>query len=430
MLFYVVYGLQLANGFEGYWPSILFYTTYMTGVFIWIPIVSKIGIHRSLYWSVFITIVSIISVAFFKDSSLWLEGSALVSGFSVSTISSMTSTLLFRHVERGGKVFNENQQAMIIFIVFFLLIVILLAISLVNLPLVTLVYGSCLISILLAIRKMPTIEKVKEMPSFSIIGAVVRFLLFSLLVILLRASRSIDNEQIILFFLIVTILLVGFMLFKLLRGQFFHKLSSSLPAKLKAQSFLLGFGNGYLFLIGIFYSFAFYNILTSIFIVIGPYLLGMLMSTLLNNKTVKKMNPVYIFLLSTFLMLFGFYSPIFIILSVTIGSYTFNMISSKNNMNVYTHNPSHRELSLLIHTTWRSIGNMCLQFFVFVVIVTVGIYYDTQWSQLFQTIVGRNKLEIPGLPVPLLMFILAFCCWLGMVGLGVWISKRSTPKEA
>ncbi len=103
MLLYIVYGLQLATGFEGYWPSILFYTTYMTGVFIWIPIVSKIGIHRSLYWSVFITIVSIFSVAFFKDSSLWLEGSALVSGFSVSTISSMTSTLLFRHVERGGK---------------------------------------------------------------------------------------------------------------------------------------------------------------------------------------------------------------------------------------------------------------------------------------------------------------------------------------
>lgn len=244
MLLYIVYGLQLATGFEGYWPSILFYTTYMTGVFIWIPIVSKIGIHRSLYWSVFITIVSIFSVAFFKDSSLWLEGSALVSGFSVSTISSMTSTLLFRHVERGGKVFNKNQQAMIMFIVFFLLILILLAISLVNLPLVTLVYGGCLISVLFAIRKIPPIEKVKEMPSFSITGAVVRFLLFSLLVILIRGSRDIANEQIIFFFLIVAVLLIGTMLFTLLRGQFFHKLSSSLPTKLKAKSFLLGFGNG------------------------------------------------------------------------------------------------------------------------------------------------------------------------------------------
>ncbi len=99
-------------------------------------------------------------------------------------------------------------------------------------------------------------------------------------------------------------------------------------------------------------------------------------------------------------------------------------------MNVYTHNPSHRELSLLIHTTWRSIGNLCLQFFVFVVIVTVGIYYNTPWSQLFQTIVGRNKLPIPGLPVPLLMSTLALCCWLAMVGLGVWIGKKTTPKKA
>ncbi len=73
---------------------------------------------------------------------------------------------------------------------------------------------------------------------------------------------------------------------------------------------------------------------------------------------------------------------------------------------------------------------MCLQFFVFIVIVTVGIYYDVPWSQLFQTIAGKNKLQIPGLPVSLLMSILAFCCWLGMVGLGVWISKRATPKEA
>ncbi len=237
------------------------------------------------------------------------------------------------------------------FIVFFLLILILLAISSVNLPLVTLVYGGCLISVLFAIRKIPPIEKVKEMPSFSITGAVVRFLLFSLLVILIRGSRDIANEQIIFFFLIVAVLLIGTMLFTLLRGQFFHKLSSSLPTKLKAKSFLLGFGNGYLFLIGLYYSFTFYNIFMSIFIVVGPYLFGILMSTLSNNKTVKKMNPVYIFLLSTFLMLFGFYSPIFIILSVTIGSYTFNIISSQNNMNVYTHNPSHREFSLLIHTT-------------------------------------------------------------------------------
>lgn len=220
------------------------------------------------------------------------------------------------------------------------------------------------------------------------------------------------------------------MFFKLLKGEFFHNISSSLPTKLKAQSFLLGFGNGYLFIIGLFYGFTFYNILTSIFIVVAPYLLGMLLSTLLNSNIVKKINPVHIFLLSTFLMLFGFYSPIFIILSVTIGSYTFNMISSQNNMNVYTHNPSHRELSLLIHTTWRSIGNLCLQFFVFVVIVTVGIYYNTPWSQLFQTIVGRNKLPIPGLPVPLLMSTLALCCWLAMVGLGVWIGKKTTPKKA
>ncbi|WP_363331774.1 hypothetical protein, partial [Bacillus proteolyticus] len=41
---YIVYGLQISKGFEGYWPSILFYTTYMTGVFIWIPIVNRAGI--------------------------------------------------------------------------------------------------------------------------------------------------------------------------------------------------------------------------------------------------------------------------------------------------------------------------------------------------------------------------------------------------
>lgn len=102
MLIYIVYGLQISKGFEGYWPSILFYTTYMTGVFIWIPIVNKAGIHRSLYWTVSILIVSLLSVTFFGWSSRWLEISALFSGFAVSTISTMTSTLLFLHVE-GGK---------------------------------------------------------------------------------------------------------------------------------------------------------------------------------------------------------------------------------------------------------------------------------------------------------------------------------------
>ncbi|MCI0763687.1 hypothetical protein [Bacillus sp. TL12] len=429
MILYVVYGLQLSSGFEGYWPSILFYTTYITGVLIWIPIVSKIGIHQSLYYAVFIAMISIISVALFKDSSLWIEGSALVSGFSISTISAMTSTFLFRHVEGGGKVFNNNQQALLMFIVFFLLITFLFAISFIPLFILTLIYGGCLIHVVFSIRKMPQIEKTTDMPSVPITGAIIQFLLFSLFVILLRASRYMSNDRLIILFLIMAILLIGFMFFKLLKGQFFHNLSSSLPTKLKAESFLLGFGNGYLFVIGLFYGFTFYNILASIFIVVVPYLLGILMSTLLSNKNIKKMNPVHIFLLSTFLMLFGFYSPIFIILSVTIGSYTFNIISSQNNMKVYTHNPSHRELSLLIHTTWRSIGNLCLQFFVFVVIVTVGIYYNTPWSQLFQTIAGRNKLPIPGLPVPLLMSTLALCCWLGMVGLGVWIGKKTAPKK-
>ncbi|WP_232698779.1 hypothetical protein [Brevibacillus daliensis] len=430
MLLYIVYGLELSTGFEGYWPSILFYTTYITGVFIWIPIVSRLGIYRSLYWSVFITIVSMVSLAFFNDSYQWLEGSALVSGFSVSAISSMKSTLLFRHVERGGQVFTKNQQVLIIFIVFLLLFVILLGISLVNLPLLTLAYGGCLSSILVAIRNFPPIEKVKEMPSVSITWAVIWFLFFSLFVILVRMSRYIDNEQMILFFLILAIILIGFMFVTLVRAQFFHKLSSSLPTKLKALSFLLGFGNGYLFVIGLFYSFAFYNILTGIFIVVGPYFLGILMSSLLNNKLIKKMNSLYIFLVSTFLMLFGFYSPIFIILSVAISSYSFSMISSQNDIKVFTHNPSHRELSLLIYTTWKSFGNLCVQFFVFVVIVAVGIYYHVEWSQLFQAIVGNYELQIPGLTLPLLMFILAFCCWLGMVGLGFWLSKIANSKKA
>ncbi|MBJ8112438.1 hypothetical protein JDS99_22910 [Bacillus cereus group sp. N6] len=429
MLFYIVYGLQLANGFEGYWPSILYYTTYMTGVFIWIPIVSKIGIQRSLYWSVFITIVSIISVAFGGGYSSWLAGSALVSGFSISAIPSMTTTLLFRFSERSGKGSNKNPQAIIIFIVFILLIATLLAIRFVNLPLLTFIYGVCLICILFTLKKMPAIEKVKEMSFIPIMWAVGRFLLFSLFVILLRTSRDINNEQIIFFIFLIVIALICFMLLSLLRGNFFHKLSSSLPIKLKALSFLLGLGNGYLFLIGIFYSFTFYNILTVIFILVGPYLLGILMSPLLNNnKITKKLNPVYIFILSTFLMLFGFYSPIFIILSVTIGSATINLLSSQSNLKAYTLSPSHRELSLLFYTTWKNIGNICMQFFVLVVIVMVGIYYNVEWSQLFQTIVGKHKLQIPELSVPSLMFILAFSCWLGMVSLAVWVSKGTKPK--
>lgn len=153
MLIYIVYGLQISKGFEGYWPSILFYTTYMTGVFIWIPIVNKAGIHRSLYWTVSILIVSLLSVTFFGWSSRWLEISALFSGFAVSTISTMTSTLLFLHVEGGGKVYNKNQQAIIIGIVFLLLIIVLLAISFLSPPLITCIYGICLISILFAIKK-------------------------------------------------------------------------------------------------------------------------------------------------------------------------------------------------------------------------------------------------------------------------------------
>lgn len=93
-------------------------------------------------------------------------------------------------------------------------------------------------------------------------------------------------------------------------------------------------------------------------------------------------------------------------------------------------NATHRELSLLIYTTWRNIGNIFLQFFILIVIVGVGVFYDVEWSQLFQTIVGKSQMQNEGLSVRQLMFMLAICCWLGMVGLGMWISKKANPNIA
>ncbi|WP_283750470.1 hypothetical protein [Bacillus cereus] len=427
MLIYIVYGLQISKGFEGYWPSILFYTTYMTGVFIWIPIVNKAGIHRSLYWAVSILIVSLLSVTFFGWSSKWLEISALFSGFAVSTISTMTSTLLFLHVEGGGKVYNKNQQVIIIGIVFLLLLIVLLAISFLSPPLITCIYGICLISILFAIKKMQRTELAKGLLPISIVSVVGKFLFVSMLILLIRTSRNINNEQYIFYFFLLSIALICFMFWSLLKGKFFHKLSSSLPIRLKAESFLLGLGNGYLFLMGIFYSVTFYNMLTCIFILVGPYLLGILMSIFLDIKAAKKVNPIHLFLVSTLIMIFGFYSPLFIVLSVTFGSYAINSISSKNNMKVYMANATHRELSLLIYTTWRNMGNIFLQFFILIVVVGVGVFYDVEWSQLFQTIVGKSKIQIEGLSVQRLMFILASCCWLGMVCLGMWVGKKANP---
>lgn len=180
----------------------------------------------------------------------------------------------------------------------------------------------------------------------------------------------------------------------------------------------------------IFYSFTFYNMLTCIFIVVGPYLLGILMSIFLDIKAAKKVNPIHLFLVSTLIMIFGFYSPIFIVLSVTFGSYAINSISSQNNMKVYMVNATHRELSLLIYTTWRNMGNIFLQFFILIVIVGVGVFYDVEWSQLFQTIVGKGQMQIEGLSIQRLMFMLAICCWLGMVGLGMWIGKKANPNIA
>jgi hypothetical protein len=99
-------------------------------------------------------------------------------------------------------------------------------------------------------------------------------------------------------------------------------------------------------------------------------------------------------------------------------------------MKVYMVNATHRELSLLIYTTWRNMGNIFLQFFILIVIVGVGVFYDVEWSQLFQTIVGKGQMQIEGLSVQRLMFMLAICCWFGMVGLGMWIGKKANPNIA
>ncbi|EOP40648.1 hypothetical protein IK1_01788 [Bacillus cereus VD146] len=279
-------------------------------------------------------------------------------------------------------------------------------------------------------KKMPRTELAKGFLPISIVSVVGKFLFVSMLILLIRTSRNINNEQYIFCFFLLSIALICFMFLSLLKGKFFHKLSSSLPIRLKAESFLLGLGNGYLFLMGIFYSFTFYNMLTCIFIVVGPYLLGILMSIFLDIKAAKKVNPIHLFLVSTLIMIFGFYSPIFIVLSVTFGSYAINSISSQNNMKVYMVNATHRELSLLIYTTWRNMGNIFLQFFILIVIVGVGVFYEVEWSQLFQTIVGKGQMQIEGLSVQRLMFMLAICCWLGMVGLGMWIGKKANPNIA
>ncbi|WP_243292442.1 hypothetical protein [Bacillus sp. FJAT-47783] len=428
ILLYLLYGLQLMGSVKGYWPFILFYTTFTTGVFIWIPIVSKVGIYRSLQWSVAMTIISMISTVLFQQSSIWLEVSALITGFSVSATIPMTTTLLYRHVERGGDVFTPTHIAIVIGSLFLLLNLLLFSIQSVGLSVLFILYGASLIVTLLIIRRMDPIEKVKETPIVPIGAAVGRFLLISLLVIAVRVSRMIQNEQMIFLFLIVSLVITVYMIMTVLKEKFIHSLSSSLPKRLQAESFLLGLGNGYLLLIGMFYSLSFYNILISIYIVLVPYLAGLVLWTLVNDKLIKNMNPLNVFIISTFFIVFGFISPVLISIGILLGSYVYNMVSTQNNMKVYKHDLPQRELSILIHMTYRKIGNILLQFFVFVVIIFVGVYYNVDWYNLFQLIIGNNKVDIPGISGSLLMVILSFCCWSAMVGLVIWINKLSKQK--
>lgn len=101
-------------------------------------------------------------------------------------------------------------------------------------------------------KKMPRTELAKGLLPISIVSVVGKFIFVSMLILLIRTSRNINNEQYIFYFFLLSIALICFMFLSLLKGKFFHKLSSSLPIRLKAESFLLGLGNGYLFLMGIF----------------------------------------------------------------------------------------------------------------------------------------------------------------------------------
>ncbi len=110
----------------------------------------------------------------------------------------------------------------------------------------------------------------------------------------------------------------------------------------------------------------------------------------MGGKLIKERNPLYVFIRSTFLLLLGFYSPIFTIFGVMIGSYTINRISAENNMNAYSSDASCREFSLLIHTTWRAFWNICLQLFLCFVVIAIGCYYNMKWTQLFKAILGKE----------------------------------------
>ena len=115
---------------------------------------------------------------------------------------------------------------------------------------------------------------------------------------------------------------------------------------------------------------------------------------LMRSKLIKERNPLYVFIRSIFLLLLGFYSPIFTIFSVMIGSYTINRISVENNMNAYSSDASCREFSLLIHTTWRAFWNICLQLFLCFVVIAIGCYYNMKWTQLLKQFSERTRLHL------------------------------------
>ncbi|WP_297079124.1 hypothetical protein [uncultured Enterococcus sp.] len=377
--------LSLSDGEHIYTilPFVLFYTFRMTAIFLVRGLQTTLNNYTILVFSLglgglgaFLGVLGSLNPLFYTLSGAFL-------GFSAAWFTPAYLTMSYQHKAQQLKGYsNPNYLWVLIFLI--ALLVPMSTSGGLKIPLTLGVYTLLFILAYRPIRHYPHQKFPMKKPEHALIAKkeLSLFVGFFVLLLLLRSSRLLINQDVLLLTLIGITLLFMISIWSLSQSKRYWKL----PLWLNLLTFLNGMFGNLLFLFCSLYIKAVYGGDKVTLYLYLPYVLGLFLAMFLTKKVhrlLPRLNPLYIQLAGLALGFIAFLLPIYLPFTLLILSFFRNGTSSWLNQTYYDTEELPSDRRIAIKFTTQNKGSMTHQFLSMILILAFILIYRLPLDTFF-----------------------------------------------
>ncbi|MDZ4417407.1 hypothetical protein ORL59_28385 [Bacillus cereus] len=364
---FIIIGNSYNTILNGWFPLIIFYTFKYTGAFLINSFRKKINTRELLLGFLILAIIGTMCGAFAPFSAIWIELSALFMGIASSILLPLYTTTQYHEKCLFGTRMKLNHYLLALLTVMVIVPLILFTANSNHPSLAFIFYGIAFSICYISLRAMPKYQMSMVQFSHFSLSSFTLFILFTVLLFVMKATRETDFQILIAFLLIsilTTVAALALLITKL-------KFRLQLPKYIYYFSFTQGMIVNFYLLYGTFFALSQKNNTFMIYGIYLPYGLGIISSLFIGNKIIYYFNryhPLTVINVACFLGIFFTTIP----WTLSIGGLFVGFFSSlqarKLNRLAYDATDSFKDSSLLLRNRWSKLGSMinqsCLVFFI------------------------------------------------------------------